>query len=242
MGNVPQQYLDFVLDYAPYFYVIPGTGVDTNWGQGPAAAAHAVDFLAQAYEHSQFSVQKAQIYDKIVELADYIASVQCLDDQKMAYGGFKSNDTSTDYYTIDAMRAIPALLKAYQITNNYAYVTRADLAATTFLYNMQHQPSVLEVHDQYYGGFAQAVTITDTWLPEMHIVDLYGVIGLKMLHNQTGNPQLQTMIDDATSFYRSGFEELYSRYTPPPSGDGQWHRVGESDVVYDDDFGYALNG
>ncbi|MCW4005363.1 MAG: hypothetical protein NWF04_02000, partial [Candidatus Bathyarchaeota archaeon] len=112
----------------------------------------------------------------------------------------------------------------------------------TFLYNMQHQPSVLEVHDHYYGGFAQAVTITDTWLPEMHIVDLYGLIGLKMLYDQTGNPQLQTMINDATSFYRSGFEELYSRYTPPPSGDGQWHRVGESDVVYDDDFGYALNG
>jgi len=140
------------------------------------------------------------------------------------------------------MRAIPALLKAYTLTGAITYLNAAKLAGETFLYNMQHKPSELEVHDQYYGGFAQAVTIADEWLPEMHIIDLYGLIALKMLYDRTSETQIQTMIDDALDFYRSGFEALYSRYSPPPSGDGEWHRVGKSDVIYDDDFGYALTG
>ena len=240
MGTVPQQYIDFIMDYAPYFYVIPGTGVDTEWGKGPAPAAHAIDFLAEAYQSSQFESEKTAIYNKIVELANYLVSIQCTDSQKHAYGGFQSKDGSSYYYSIDAMRAVPALLKAYTLTGTTAYLDAATLAGDTFLYTMQHQPSILGEHDQYYGGFAQAVTITDEWLPEMHIIDFYGLIALKMLYNQTGETQLQTMIDDALGFYRSGFEALYSRFSPPPSGDGEWHRVGTSDVVYDDDFGYAL--
>jgi len=31
-------YLQFILDYAPYFYYIPGTGVDTDAGRGVATA------------------------------------------------------------------------------------------------------------------------------------------------------------------------------------------------------------
>ena len=242
MGTVPQTYFDFIMDYAPYFYYIPGTGVDTEWGTGPAPAAHAIDFLTQAYQSIQFEDEKTAIYSKIVELADYLVSVQCTDDEKLAYGGFQSKDGSSHYYSIDALRAIPALLKAYDLTGTQAYLDAATLAGGTFLYSMQHQPSVLGVHDQYYGGFAQAVTITDTWLPEMHIVDLYGLVGLKMLYDRTAETQYQSMIDDALGFYRSGFESLYSRYSPLPSGDGSWHRVEDSDVVYDDDFGYALVG
>ena len=49
MGTVPQAYFNFVMDYAPYFYYIPGTGVDPEWGRGPAPAAHAIDFLYEAY-------------------------------------------------------------------------------------------------------------------------------------------------------------------------------------------------
>lgn len=242
MGTVPQEYFEFIMDYAPYFYYIPGTGVDTEWGRGPAAAAHAIDFLAEAYQSSQFESEKTAIYNKIVEIADYLLYIQCTDDEKLAYGGFQSKDDSTDYYSIDALRAIPALLKAYTITGVAAYRDAATLAGGTFLYNMQHQPSVLAVHDKYYGGFAQAVTITDTWLPEMHIIDLYGLVALKMLHELTAETQYQAMIDDALEFYRSGFENLYSRYCPLPSGDSEWHRVGDSDVIYDDDFGYALAG
>ena len=242
MGTVPQQYFNFIMDYAPYFYYIPGTGVDTEWGRGPAPAAHAIDFLAEAYQSSQFESEKTGIYNKIVELADYLLSIQCTDDGKLAYGGFQSKDGSDHYYSIDAMRAIPTLLKAYTLTGTITYLNAAKLAGETFLYNMQHKPSELEVHDQYYGGFAQAVTIADEWLPEMHIIDLYGLIALKMLYDRTSETQIQTMIDDALDFYRSGFEALYSRYSPPPSGDGEWHRVGTSDVIYDDDFGYALTG
>lgn len=242
VGAVPQEYFGFVMDYAPYFYVIPGAGVDAEWGRGPAPAAHTIGFLVEAYGDSQFEGVKEDVYDKIVELADYLVSIQCADDEKLAYGGFQSKDGSSYYYSIDAFRAIPALLKAYDLTGTSSYLDAAILAGETFLYSMQHQPSVLEVHDKYYGGFAQAVTITDTWLPEMHVIDLYGLVALKMLYDRTGEAQYQGMIDDALGFYRAGFETLHSRYSPLPGGDGEWHRVGESDVVYDDDFGYALAG
>ncbi|MFA5364709.1 MAG: hypothetical protein WC325_05950 [Candidatus Bathyarchaeia archaeon] len=242
MGMVPQQYFSFVMDYAPYFYVNPETGVDTQWGQGPAPAAHAIDFLAEAYQSPQYTEEKTVILTKIVELADYILSIQCVDDQKLAYGGFQSKDESTSYYSIDAMRAVPALLKAHGLTGDSTYLDAATLAGEVFLYTMQHQPSVLGVHDQYYGGFAQAVTIADEWLPEMHVIDLYGLVALKLLYNQTGNIQFQTMLADVLDFYRKGFESLYSRFSPLPTGDGEWHRVESSDVVYDDDFGYALYG
>ena len=242
MGTVPQAYFNFIMDHAPYFYYIPGTGVDTEWGRGPAPAAHAIDFLYEAYHDEQFESEKTNIYNKIVVLADYLLSIQCTDDVKLAYGGFQSKDGSSYYYTIDAMRAIPALLKAYDLAGTSSYLDAAELAGGTFLYNMQHKPSELGQHDKYYGGFAQAVTITDAWLPEMHIIDLYGLIVLKMLYDRTSEAKYQTMIDDAVNFYRNGFEELYSRYSPPPSGDGQWHRIGTSNTVYDDDFGYALYG
>jgi len=86
MGTVPQQYFNFIMDYAPYFYYIPGTGVDTEWGRGPAPAAHAIDFLAEAIQSVQFEDEKTGIYNKIVELADYLLSIQCTDDGKLAYG------------------------------------------------------------------------------------------------------------------------------------------------------------
>ena len=107
---------------------------------------------------------------------------------------------------------------------------------------MQNQPSVLGIHDKYYGGFAQAVTIDDEWLSEMHTIDLYGLFALKLLKETTAETLYQMMADDALCFYRGGFEKLYSRYCPPPTGDGNWHRVEDSNVVYDDDFGYALFG
>jgi len=242
MGTVPQAYFNFIMDYAPYFYYIPGTGVDTEWGRGPAPAAHAIDFLYEAYFNGQFESEKTNIYNKIVAVANYLLSIQCTDDTKLAYGGFQSKDGSSYYYSIDAMRAIPALLKAYELAGTQAYLDAAKLAGGTFLYNMQQKPSQLGQHDKYYGGFAQAVTLAGAWLPEMQIIDLYGLIALKMLYERTGEAKYQTMIDDAVNFYRNGFEELYSRYSPPPSGDGQWHRIGTSNTIYDDDFGYALSG
>ena len=69
MATVPPAYFSFIMDYAPYFYYIPGTGVDTTWGRGPAAAAHAIDFLAEAYQSPQFEDEKSGVYDKIVEAA-----------------------------------------------------------------------------------------------------------------------------------------------------------------------------
>lgn len=242
MGTVPTAYFNFIMDYAPYFYYVPGSGVDTEWCRGPAPAAHAIDFLNEAYSDEQFQSQKTNIHNKIVALADYTLSNQCTDDNKLAYGGFQSKDGSSYYYSIDAMRAIPALLKAYDLTGTIAYLDAAKLAGGTFLYNMQQKPSEFGVHDKYYGGFAQAVTITDAWFPEMWIIDLYGLIALKMLHDYTEETKYQTMMDDAVKFYRSGFEELYVRYSPPPSGDGEWHRIGTSNSVYDDDFAYALCG
>jgi hypothetical protein len=232
------------MTYSPYFYYLPDTGtVDPEWGRGPAPASFAIQFLNEAYGAKEFENEKTAIYAKVIELADYLLSTQCVDDSKLAYGGFKSRDDSTYYYSIDAMRAIPALLVAYDLTGNQNYLNAAKLAGGTFLYNMQHKPSLLGVHDTYYGGFAQAVTINEAWLVDMYVADLYGTVSLKQLHSHTGEAKYQTIINDALGFYRSGFESLYLKYSPRPYGDGNWHRTGASDnLIYDDDFGYALHG
>ncbi|MEM3011502.1 MAG: hypothetical protein QXE76_06800 [Candidatus Bathyarchaeia archaeon] len=242
--GVLQTYLDFLMQYAPYFYYLPETGnVDLEWGRGPAPASFAIEFLCEAYGAKEFENMKTSIYNKIVSLADYLLSIQCVDSEKLAYGGFKSKDDSNYYYTIDAMRVIPALLKAYELTSQESYLDAARLAGGTFLYNMQHKPSQLGVHDKYYGGFAQAVTIDGAWLVDMCVVDLYGLIALKNLHVRTNEAQYKAMIDDSLAFYRVGFENLYLKFSPPPYGDGGWHRTGlPENLIYDDDFSYALRG
>lgn len=232
------------MNYAPYFYYLPESGiVDPEWGRGPAPASFAIQFLNEAYCAKEFENEKTAIQAKIVELADYLLTIQCVEDAKLAYGGFKSRDDSDYYYSIDAMRAIPALLIAYDLTGNQNYFDAAKLAGGTFLYNMQHKPSLLGVHDQYYGGFAQAVTLSEAWLVDMYVADLYGTIALQQLFTRIGEAKYQTMINDSLNFYRSGFENLYLKYSPRPYGDGNWHRTGAQDnLIYDDDFGYALQG
>jgi hypothetical protein len=121
----------------------------------------------------------------------------------------------------------------------------ARLAGATFLYNMQHKPSALGVHDKYYGGFARAVDVNDNWLPEMDIENLYGLIGLKMLveEDAASKNTYETMMSDLVNFLRSGFEEFWLEFRPPPNGDGEWHRIGTNETeIYDDPFAYALLG
>jgi hypothetical protein len=242
--SVVRSYFDFLMNYAPYFYYLPDTGtVDPEWGRGPVPASFAIQFLSEAYQANEFENEKTAIYAKIIELADYLLFIQCADDAKLAYGGFKSKDDSTYYYSVDATRAIPALLNAYDLTGSLSYLDAAKLAGGTFLYNMQHKPSLLGVHDTYYGGFAQAVTLSEAWLVDMYVADLYGTIALKELYARTGEAKYQSMINDALGFYRGGFENLYLKYSPKPYGDGNWHRTGVGDdFIYDDDFGYALQG
>lgn len=238
-----QTILDFIMQHAPYFYYLPETGTpDPEWERGPAPAAFAINFLHEVYWAKDFETRKPDINSKIVELADYLLSIQCVDPQKQAYGGFKSKDNSNSYYSVDAMRAATALLHAYDLTSNETYLDAAKLAGGVFLYNMQHQPVLLGLHDQYYGGFAQAVTIGNDWLTDMHVADLYGVLSLQSLHLRTGEDEYRTMLENALAFYRSGFEAFYLRYSPRPYGDNQWHRTGSpEDLVYDDDFSYALH-
>jgi hypothetical protein len=243
--TIPQAYYQFVMDYAPYVYVIPPDTPDTEWGKAAFATAFAIDFLYEAYFNQQFEDRRTEIKSKIVNLADWILTQQCTDDTKLAYGGFKSNENSTHYYSVDACRVIPSILKAYELTNNTDYLNAAVLAGATFLYNMQHKPSQLGVHDKYYGGFARAVTNADAWLQQMDIESLYGLIGLKMLykHDSSNKSKYETMITDAIDFYRSGFEQFYLYYDPPPNGDADWHRVDSNEnTIYDDSFAYALLG
>jgi len=243
--TVPQAYYQFVMDYAPYVYVIPPDTPDTEWGKAAFAAAFAIDFLYEAYFDKQFEDRRTEIQTKIVNLTDWILTQQCTNDAKLAYGGFKSNENSTHYYSVDACRVIPPLLRAYELTNNVDYLNAAVLAGATFLYNMQHKPNELGIHDKYYGGFARAVTNADAWLQQMDIECLYGLIGLKMLceHDSANKSKYETMITDANDFYRSGFEQFYLYYDPPPNGDGDWHRVGlNENTIYDDSFAYALLG
>jgi len=312
MGTVPQAYYDFIMHYAPYFYVIPTLmtvdasagqknvtvadgskfqagylveikddahsewntvasvagnvvtmqnnlaytyyvakngkveGPDPAYGKGAFPAAFAIDFLYEAYSASQFASKQTEIKNKIVELADFILTQQCTDPAKKAYGGFKNSEAGTEYWSIDAGRCIPPLLKAYTLTSTVGYLNAAKLAGYTFLYNMQHQPSILGVHDKYYGGFARYVTIADAWSQPMNVEDLYDFIGLKMLaetYDIVNKTTYETMMTDAIAFLREGFEDLYLWFDPKPSGDGKWHRVGLSETqIYDDPMSFALLG
>jgi hypothetical protein len=245
MAKVPDAYYQFIMDYAPYVYVIPGSGPDLEWGRAAFAAAFAVDFLYEAYFDQQFDDRSVEIENKIVELADWILTQQCTDGEKQAYGGFKSTESSAQYYSVDACRTIPALLKAYELTTNAAYLNSAKLAGATFLYNMQHKPTQLGVHDRYYGGFARAVTLTDEWLGQMDVECLYGLIALKMLceSDPANKDRYETMMLDAIGFYRQGLEGFYVYYDTPPNGDGRWHRTDpEERTIFDDTLAYALLG
>ena len=243
--KVPDAYYQFIMDYAPYVYVIPESVPDPQWGRAAFAAGFAVDFLYEAYFDPQFEARSAEIEAKIVELADWILTQQCTDSEKHAYGGFKSAEDSPQYYSVDACRTIPALLKAYELTTDAAYLNSATLAGATFLYNMQHKPSQLSVHDRYYGGFARAVTLADQWHGQMDVECLYGLIALKTLceSDPANKDKYETMMLDAAGFYRKGLEGFHVYYDPPPSGDDQWHRTGHDEsTVFDDALAYALLG
>ncbi|MBT0159359.1 hypothetical protein G4O51_05170 [Candidatus Bathyarchaeota archaeon A05DMB-2] len=245
MAKVPEAYYQFVMDCAPYVYVVPGAGPDMEWGRAAFAAAFAVDFLFEAYFDPQFDDRSSEIEAKIVELADWMLTQQCTDSGKQAFGGFKSAEGSTAYYSVDACRTIPALLKAYELTSNTTYMNSAALAAGTFLYNMQHKPSILGVHDRYHGGFARAATLADAWLGQMDVECLYGLIALKMLceSDPANKDKYESMIADAVDFYRQGLEGAYVYFDPLPSGDGKWHRTDVAcSTVFDDCLAYALLG
>jgi len=235
LANAPEAYYQFVMDYAPYVYVIPSSGPDPTWGRAAFAAAFAIDFLCEAYSAKQFEDQKTAIHDKIISLADWLLTQQCTDSAKKAYGGFKSNENSTYYYSVDACRVIPSLLRAYELTNDADYLNAAKLSGYTFLKTMQDQ--------QTYGGFARAVTIENASLLQLDVECLYGLIGLKMLAEKydVANASLyQTMMDKAVGFLREGFENLWLYYDP---ADSKWHRVGLSEnEIYDDPLAYALIG
>ncbi len=242
---VPETYYDFVMDYAPYVYVVPRVGPDLTWGKAAFAAGFAVDFLYEAYFADQFDDRSAEIEGKVVELADWMLTQQITDNEKQAYGGFKSTETSTACYSVDVCRTVPALLKTYELTSNNGYLTSAKLAASTFLYNMQHKPSELAIHDRYYGGFARAVDTSDTWMRQMDVESLYGLIALRMLCDTDSANQVkyQGMIEDAVNFYRPGIEGLSLLFDPLPSGDGKWHRTGlNDDIIFDDSLAYGLLG
>jgi len=222
------------MQFAPYLYVIPPDVPDPAYGKGVLSSAFAINFLSQAYASSQFASKQAEIRDKIVELADWTLTQQCLDPDKQAYGGFKSGEDSTYYYSIDAGRCIPALLEAYQITVDAAYLDAAKLAGGTFLKTVQDQQS--------YGGFARAVTIDDAWLLELDVECLYCLIGLKKLKDADPDNALlyQGIADKAVAFLRDGFESLWLYYEP---ADSQWHRTGLTEnMIFDDSFSFALLG
>jgi hypothetical protein len=234
MGTVPEAYYQFIMDYAPNVYIIPPDTPDPAFGKGVLAASFAIDFLCEAYSAPQFENRKAEIYAKIAGLADWVLTQQCLDPAREAYGGFKSAEDSTYYYSVDACRVIPSLLRAYELTNDSRYLDAAKLAGGTFLKTMQDQ--------QPYGGFSRAVTIEDAWLLQLDTECLYGLIGLKLLgeHDITNFWAYNSIVSKAIRFLRFGFENLWLHFDP---SDGKWHRVGlKENEVYDDPFAYALLG
>ena len=313
MGTVPDAYFQFVMHYAPFYYVVPTNlaadatagqrnvtvedgskfqadfpveikdslhsewgevesvldnvvtlknnlvnayfvskaglmeGPDSTFGRGAFAAAFAIEFLYSAHKASQFSdVEHTAIFAKIVELSDWLLTQQETNPAKKAYGGFYSSVASTYAWSLDAGRAIPALLKAYEVTQDSHYLDAAKLAGYTFLYNLQHDPADVSAVDKYYGAFVRAVTDGDAYDTIFMVEDLYDLIGLKMLAEQydTSNAaRYQEMMADAAQFYREGMEDIYLYYQPPPYGSGVWYRVGlQDEQIYDDSFAFAILG
>ncbi|MEM4704271.1 MAG: hypothetical protein QXJ02_04310 [Candidatus Bathyarchaeia archaeon] len=140
MGKVPENYLEFVLSYAPYAYVVPDSGPDLSTGKTSSAASLAIGFLCEAHGHSQFEAKRDIIANKVAELADWLLTQQCTDPFRLAYGGLKQYESSSNYQTIDACHAVPALLKAYELTGNAVYLAAA-IRASLFLKNMQAKTS-----------------------------------------------------------------------------------------------------
>ncbi len=236
MGEIPQTYYEFVMDFAPYLYVIPPDTPDYQSGRAVSSAAFAIEFLYDVYFAERNSTVKLQIFSKILDLADFIIAQQCTDPNKQAYGGFRSNENSQLYYSIDACRAIPALLKAYMLTDysRNSLLDACRLAALTFLRNMQNQ--------NQQGGFARYVDADNNFDLKMDVECLYGLIGLKKLI-EIDAPNIllyQEIAEKLVGFLREGFENLYLWFDP---SDQKWHRVGLTEnEVYDDVFAYALLG
>ena len=245
MTTVPEAYYQFIMDHAPYAYVSPPDIPDTEQGRTAFAAAFAIDFLTEAYESRQFEDRRAEIISKVTALADFILTQQSGSEAQLSFGGFRSSENSTYYYSVDACRVIPALLKAHKLTANGQYLSSAVHAGSVFLYNMQQKPAQEGIHDKYYGGFARAVTENDAWLREMDIECLYGLIGLRMLSEEDAenNARYESMMKDSVGFLRQGLDNFYLYYDPAPDGDGDWHRTGAKETeVYDDAIAYSLLG
>jgi hypothetical protein len=108
LGNIVTMKNNLVYTY----YVAKGGTVDhgdLDFGKGVFPAAFAIEFLYEAYSAAQFASKQTEIHNKIVELADWLLTHQCTDNLKKAYGGFKSSESSAQYWAIDAGRCIPAL-------------------------------------------------------------------------------------------------------------------------------------
>jgi hypothetical protein len=244
-GNVLTLESNLINDY----FVSKGglvEGPDSAFGRGAFAAAFGLEFLCEAYSAPQFASVQAEVLVKIIDFADWLVSQQCMDPARAAYCGFRSSESSNEYWSIDASRAIVALLKAYSLTSDVSYLDSAKLAGSVFLYNMQHQPAVLGINDRYYGGFAQYVDIGDGWGPNMAVEDLYGLIGLKMLaetYDVANASRYSAMMGDLAGFLREGLEGFWLYFYTLPSGDGVWHRIGLTNTeVYDDPLSFALLG
>ena len=86
---------------------------------------------------------------------------------------------------------------------------------------------------------------SEAWLADMDVENLYSLIGLKMLvdHDPGNEATYNNMMTDLLSFLRYGLENLYLYCSPPPIGDGKWHRIGQQEnEIYDDSLAYALLG
>ena len=64
MATVPETYYQFVMDYAPYVYVIPPNTPDPAYGRGVLAASFAIDFLYEAYFPVNLKTEKPISYPK----------------------------------------------------------------------------------------------------------------------------------------------------------------------------------
>jgi hypothetical protein len=225
-------FYSFIVQYAPLL----GYG---QTSKQPSAAGTSIRFL-KALRDAQYEME---VKDKIVELANFILSIQCTDPSKNWYGGVPTEQGGSFYYAIDAAFAGEALLDAYDISQNSYYLTGAQLCAS-FLRHMQTR-NLVGLVDQYYGGFCEYQRSDNgAYLTEMFTKLLLSLPFLKRLYGLTQNSLYITMAQDARSFLgNNGLAGEYEYYNPKPYGDNVWHREPPSEsVVFADSMAYALRG
>lgn len=240
----------FVLEHAPYKHYDPIT--DTHFEttkRTSAAACEAITFLSNYY--SDYQADSA-VKDKMIELADWVKSIQASDKSTVYYGGVPSTPdlegaSGTYHYSIDASFCGQAMLDAYRVTNKYKYFVSAKRFGE-FLRIMQspHEYGLIP-EGATRGAFCDFIVgANNAWSCNLKTHNLIGLSFLKNLSTATGNAKYKDYAAKARDVLVEGLRGGWE-FGHINGSKIEWHRITgpyhEPDhFVYGDTISYALQG